>query len=53
MVFQDNCAMMTLDRTRTEQSRTNTYNYNLQQFFHVTTGNTGSVWISATKLLVI
>ena len=56
MVFQDYCAMMTLDRTRTEQSKAEliyTYNWNLQEFFHVTIANTGSVRISAIKLLVI
>ena len=53
MVFEDYCPMMTLDRTRTEQSRTNTYNQSLQQFFHVTIGSTGSDQISAIKLSVI
>ena len=40
-VFQDCCAMMMLDRTRTEQ------------FFYVTIGNTGRVRMLAIKLTVI
>ena len=41
-----------LDRTE-QQSRTNTYNSNLQHFFHVTSDNIGGIWISVIKLSVI
>ena len=52
MVFQGYGAMMTLNRTRTEKAElVNTYN--LQQFFRLTIGNTGSVKILAMKLTVI
>ena len=44
---------MALGRTRTEMNRTNTYNENLQQLFHVTIGNTGSVRILAIESPVI
>ena len=36
---------------RTEQNKTNTYHENLQQFFHVTIGNTGSIWAIKSSVI--